>query len=220
MSPSGASVSTPISSPPSTNAWQAGCVQPFRDAVNNTENHQFVSNYQLYAAAGGVCMDHVSCVYEYCLFPNSNSSDGTHVFSHPQPENIVLTNEAALGDYTHAPFLPARVLHARSVADLLAAVAFGAVTLGVLAFGTGTAQAQTSDLVSTNALRVCADPANLPMSAKDGTGYENRLAEFVGEKLELPVRYTWYPMATGFVRNTLNAKACDVVIGYAQGHDE
>lgn len=81
------------------------------------------------------------------------------------------------------------------------------------------AQAQTSDLVSTTALRVCADPANLPMSAKDETGFENELAELIGSKLDLPVQYTWYPMATGFIRNTLRAKQCDLVIGYAQGHE-
>ena len=93
-----------------------------------------------------------------------------------------------------------------------------AVALALSLAGQG-AWAQTSDLVSENALRVCADPANLPMSAKDETGYENQLAEFVGAKLELPVRYTWYPMATGFIRNTLRAKACDLVIAYAQGHE-
>lgn len=83
----------------------------------------------------------------------------------------------------------------------------------------GTANAQTSDLVSTNAFRVCADPANYPMSAEDRSGFENRLAELFAAELGLPVQYTWYPMATGFVRNTLKAKLCDVVIGYAQGHE-
>lgn len=83
----------------------------------------------------------------------------------------------------------------------------------------GSAVAQTSDLVSTTALRVCADPANYPMSSKDGTGFENRLADLIGEKLGLPVQYFWFPMATGFIRNTLVAKECDVVIGFAQGHE-
>lgn len=84
--------------------------------------------------------------------------------------------------------------------------------------GTGV-MAQTSDLVSGNALRVCADPGNYPMSSKDETGFENKLADFIGSKLELPVRYTWYPMATGFIRNSLNAKRCDMVVAYAQGHE-
>ncbi|MEP6018412.1 MAG: substrate-binding domain-containing protein [Paracoccaceae bacterium] len=83
----------------------------------------------------------------------------------------------------------------------------------------GSVHAQTSDLVSQNALRVCADPANYPMSTDDGRGYENKLADYVGAKLELPVQYTWYPQATGFIRNTLRAKRCDIVMGYAQGHE-
>lgn len=102
-----------------------------------------------------------------------------------------------------------------SVFRALAALAAGFLHLALA----GSAVAQTSDLVSTHALRVCADPANAPMSSRDGTGYENKLAEFVGEKLELPVQYSWYPMATGFVRNTLMAKTCDLIIGYAQGHE-
>ncbi len=83
----------------------------------------------------------------------------------------------------------------------------------------GPIAAQTSDLVSKSALRVCADPANYPMSDDKGRGYENKLAELVAEKLDRPLVYTWYPMATGFIRNTLKANKCDVVMGYAQGHE-
>ncbi|MEM8729790.1 MAG: substrate-binding domain-containing protein [Pseudomonadota bacterium] len=83
----------------------------------------------------------------------------------------------------------------------------------------GSAAAQTSDLVSKNALRVCADPGNSPMSSQDETGFENALAELVAEKLDMPVQYTWYPQATGFIRQTLRAKKCDIVMGYAQGHE-
>ena len=35
----------------------------------------------------------------------------------------------------------------------------------------------------------------------------------------MPVDYTWFPQATGFIRQTLFAKRCDVVMGYAQGDD-
>lgn len=83
----------------------------------------------------------------------------------------------------------------------------------------GAAGAQTSDLVSKSAFRVCADPANYPMSDDQEAGFENKLAELFAAKLELPVQYTWYPMATGFIRNSLRANKCDVVIGYAQGHE-
>ncbi|MEX0367216.1 MAG: substrate-binding domain-containing protein [Ruegeria sp.] len=98
--------------------------------------------------------------------------------------------------------------------------AFAVLAILTLAiFQAGPAGAQTSDLVSQNALRVCADPANDPVSSQDETGYENKLAELMAAKLGLPVQYTWFPQATGFIRNTLAAKQCDVVMGYAQGHE-
>ncbi|MEL6961380.1 MAG: amino acid ABC transporter substrate-binding protein, partial [Pseudomonadota bacterium] len=112
--------------------------------------------------------------------------------------------------------MPAWIPEARSRSLCLLSVLLSC--LGIVGLA-GEGVAQTSDLVSKNAFRVCADPANLPMSAKDETGFENRLAEFIGSQLELPVQYVWYPMATGFIRNTLRAKKCDVVIGYAQGHE-
>ena len=81
------------------------------------------------------------------------------------------------------------------------------------------AGAQVADLVDRSAFRVCADPANLPLSSEDGTGFENRLAELFAEKLEVPVQYTWFPQVIGFVRQTLSAGKCDVVMGYAQGDE-
>lgn len=79
--------------------------------------------------------------------------------------------------------------------------------------------AQTLDLVDRSALRVCADPGNLPFSNDKGEGFENRLADLIAEKLSVPVLYTWFPQATGFIRNTLRARKCDIVMGYAQGQE-
>ena len=86
-------------------------------------------------------------------------------------------------------------------------------------FGIAQAQAQTADLVAKTAFRVCADPANMPYSNKAGEGFENKIAELFAAKLELPLRYEWFPQATGFVRKTLGEKRCDVIIGFAQGHE-
>ena len=83
----------------------------------------------------------------------------------------------------------------------------------------GPAAAQVADLVDRTAFRVCADPANRPLSAEDGSGFENRIAELFAENLGLPLQYTWFPQVTGFVRQTLEAGKCDVVIGYAQGDE-
>ena len=93
------------------------------------------------------------------------------------------------------------------------------LSLGLMLALANGASAQTSDLVSTDRFRVCADPANYPLSGKERPGYENKIAELFSEKLERPLEYTWYPMATGFIRNTLRDNKCDVVIGYAQGHE-
>jgi quinoprotein dehydrogenase-associated probable ABC transporter substrate-binding protein len=81
------------------------------------------------------------------------------------------------------------------------------------------AELNRADLVSRQALRVCADPANLPFSNEAQEGFENKIADLISNDLDLPVEYTWFPQATGFVRNTLFAKRCDVIIGYAQGDD-
>ena len=67
--------------------------------------------------------------------------------------------------------------------------------------------------------RVCADPHNLPFSDEAGEGFENKLAELFASKLGEPISYTYYPQVIGFVRNTLNALRCDVVMGVAVGDD-
>lgn len=63
------------------------------------------------------------------------------------------------------------------------------------------------------ALRVCADPNNLPFSNEQREGFENAIVEVIGEELGLPVEYTWFAQRRGFVRNTLRAGACDVIPG-------
>ena len=37
--------------------------------------------------------------------------------------------------------------------------------------------------------------------------------------MQRPVTYSWFPQAIGFVRNTLGQNRCDVIMGYAQGHE-
>ena len=75
------------------------------------------------------------------------------------------------------------------------------------------------ELVDPKVLRVCADPHNLPFSTDKGEGFENKLAELFADKLGKGLAYAWYPQATGFVRNTLAAHKCDVMMGAPQGDD-
>jgi quinoprotein dehydrogenase-associated probable ABC transporter substrate-binding protein len=87
-------------------------------------------------------------------------------------------------------------------------------------------QAQTPDstdlsieLVDPKVLRVCADPRNLPFSNEKGEGFENKLGELFAEKLQKKLDYMYFPQATGFVRMTLAAHRCDVIMGFPQGDD-
>jgi quinoprotein dehydrogenase-associated probable ABC transporter substrate-binding protein len=83
----------------------------------------------------------------------------------------------------------------------------------------GVAGDMSLELVDPNVLRVCADPRNLPYSNEAGEGFENKLAELLAQKLGKSIAYTYYPGSTGFVRNTLNAYRCDIIMGVPQGDD-
>lgn len=98
-------------------------------------------------------------------------------------------------------------------------LARGALAAMLVVSGGVTAAAQTSDLTSETAFRVCADPANMPFSNKAGEGFENKLAELMAAKLDRPLQYEWFPQAVGFIRQTLQKGRCDAIIGYAQGHE-
>ncbi|WP_292068549.1 quinoprotein dehydrogenase-associated putative ABC transporter substrate-binding protein [Mesorhizobium sp.] len=100
------------------------------------------------------------------------------------------------------------------------------VILGALAMSPSNAQAQgaglgaAGELVDPDTLRVCADPSNMPFTDQSGQGFENKLAELVARKTgRKSVAYTWFPTVIGFVRNTLAANRCDVIMGYAQGDE-
>ncbi len=96
-----------------------------------------------------------------------------------------------------------------------------AAVLGSLLVQHAAAQApglgESVELVDPKVFRVCADPHNLPFSDEQGNGLENKLAQLFAGKLNEPVQYTYFPQVIGFVRNTLNALRCDVIMGTAVG---
>ena len=104
-------------------------------------------------------------------------------------------------------------------------IQFIALAIGIALAMTGRAMAQPSglgasgELVDPKTFRVCADPRNLPFSDEAGKGFENKLAELFAQKLGEPTSYTYFPQVIGFVRNTLNALRCDVIMGVAVGDD-
>src|SRR5580658_90652 len=123
---------------------------------------------------------------------------------------------------SRTPKRSAWVGEAMANATKLIAVAILALACAAFAHGAGAQDAQTEDsieLVDPHVLRACADPRDLPFSNEAGEGFENKIAELFARKLGKSVGYTFYPDATGFIRNTLNAYHCDVVLGTAQGDD-
>src|SRR3954447_21186918 len=65
----------------------------------------------------------------------------------------------------------------------------------------------------THVLRVCADPNNLPFSNEAGEGFENRLAEMIARDMGAKLEYTWWSQRKSFVKNSLDAGRCDVLLG-------
>lgn len=105
----------------------------------------------------------------------------------------------------------------RTIGQMIALLAAGSIFASTIP--AKAADVPRADLVSRTQLRVCADPADLPFSNQKGEGFENKIADIIGSELKLPVVYTWFPKATGFIRMTLGAKRCDLVIGWGQGDD-
>jgi mxaJ protein len=62
-------------------------------------------------------------------------------------------------------------------------------------------------------VRVCADPNNLPYSTRQTDGFENRLASLFADDRGAHLEYTWSAQRRGFLRTTLNAGRCDIVMG-------
>jgi mxaJ protein len=110
--------------------------------------------------------------------------------------------------------------------SLVALLSLAAATLAAAQGSIGDAPAQVAAAPApVNArpagavLRVCADPDNLPFSNEKGEGFENKIAAVLAEELGASVSYVWWPQRRGFVRNTLRARDCDVLIGVPNGFD-
>lgn len=96
-----------------------------------------------------------------------------------------------------------------------------AILLGVWMASAGQAESASPPV-----LRVCADGDNLPMSNRNGEGYENRIAQALARDFGWRIEYTYFPQRMGFVRNTLRSREpntqqykCDVIIGVPKGYE-
>jgi mxaJ protein len=93
------------------------------------------------------------------------------------------------------------------------AVALGTIVLATILMAVLPGPIRPRISASTPPLRVCADPNNLPFSNRRQEGFENRLASLLAADLHRPLHYVWLPERRGYIRRTLNAGICDVLLG-------
>jgi quinoprotein dehydrogenase-associated probable ABC transporter substrate-binding protein len=61
-------------------------------------------------------------------------------------------------------------------------------------------------------LKVCADPGNMPLSDIKGEGFQNKMAEVLGEAMGAQVSFNWRPfIERGLTRQTFDQDMCDVL---------
>ena len=71
------------------------------------------------------------------------------------------------------------------------------------------------------ALRVCADPGNMPLSNNKGEGFENKIAAVLAKAMDTTVEYYYRPgIERGLTRTTLDADQCDVMIDMPLDSDD
>ncbi|MCB1859288.1 MAG: substrate-binding domain-containing protein [Gammaproteobacteria bacterium] len=71
----------------------------------------------------------------------------------------------------------------------------------------------THEVRSNTYLTVCGDPNHLPFSNVKMEGFENRIAQLIADSTGRTLRYRWWPQTIGFIRNTLQVRLCDLVMG-------
>jgi quinoprotein dehydrogenase-associated probable ABC transporter substrate-binding protein len=110
-----------------------------------------------------------------------------------------------------------------AIPSLAAAFAYGAL---IWTQSDARAESVPASPPASAALKVCADPNNLPQSDKNGAGYENKLVEALARDLGRHVEYTFFPQRMGFVKHTLKNRdettgefKCDLIVGVPKGYE-
>ncbi|MBX9675919.1 MAG: quinoprotein dehydrogenase-associated putative ABC transporter substrate-binding protein [Methylotenera sp.] len=67
--------------------------------------------------------------------------------------------------------------------------------------------------------KVCSDPDNMPYSNIRGEGFEDKIAEVLAKDLGKKLSHAYAYNRQGFLRNTINAGRCDVIIGTTSDFD-
>lgn len=67
--------------------------------------------------------------------------------------------------------------------------------------------------------KVCADPDNMPFSNLKLDGFEDKIAEVLAKDLGKKLSFAYAYNRQGFLRNTINAMRCDVIISTTSDND-
>jgi mxaJ protein len=67
--------------------------------------------------------------------------------------------------------------------------------------------------------KVCADPDNMPYSNLKQEGFEDKIAALLAKDLGKPLAFSYAYNRQGFLRNTINAKRCDIIMGVPPDFD-
>ncbi|MFA5901980.1 MAG: methanol oxidation system protein MoxJ [Hyphomicrobium sp.] len=108
----------------------------------------------------------------------------------------------------------------REISSLLPLAAKAALIAPLFAIGfvTNAAAANDSAQDGSSKLRICAAADELPYSSRDKSGFENKIAEVVADAMGRKAEFVWFPKAAIYiVRDQLDVKACDVVMGIDTG---
>ncbi|MBL1319984.1 MAG: quinoprotein dehydrogenase-associated putative ABC transporter substrate-binding protein [Methylophaga sp.] len=84
--------------------------------------------------------------------------------------------------------------------------------------------ASTTSVISAEekmvALRICADPGNMPLSNTQREGFQNQIAEVLAEALGTQTSYFYRPyLERGLTRQTFKNNSCDVLMGMSPDND-
>lgn len=67
--------------------------------------------------------------------------------------------------------------------------------------------------------KVCADPDNMPFSNLKQEGFEDKIAAVLAQELGKKLSFAYAYNRQGFLRNTINANRCDVIMGTTSDFD-
>lgn len=74
-------------------------------------------------------------------------------------------------------------------------------------------------VVDESEFKVCADPDLMPNSNNKQEGFEDKIAEVLAKDLGKKLTFTYAYNRQGFLRNTINAMRCDVIMGTTSDND-